>query len=104
MTALSEHACASEQFKGVKFMAVNPTERATPRGLRAPGRRLWRSVNEKFSLSEAEMVALEAACRLVDEIRRMEAELKDAPLLMAGSKGQTIPHPLLRRFGAIGWR
>lgn len=72
-----------------------PAERPrAPAGLGAPGRTLWRAVTDGYTLREDERQALVAACRTLDELARLEAALKDAPVVVAGSKGQERPNPL----------
>src|SRR5688572_8560083 len=66
-----------------------------PSGLDTRGGALWRSVVSEYLLREDELQALAAACRLADEIGRMEVELRDQPVVVPGSKGQNRPNPLL---------
>lgn len=68
---------------------------ATPKGLDAPGRTLWRRISRGFALREDEIAVLEEACRTVDTIARLDAELVGAPLTVPGSAGQLREHPLL---------
>lgn len=68
--------------------------RPAPKGLGAGGRALWRKVTTGYELREDEAVSLAAACRLVDELDRLEEELAAAPVMVKGSMGQDKPHPL----------
>jgi hypothetical protein len=63
-------------------------------GLGAGGRRLWRDVTDAYTLREDERQALAAAARTLDELARLEAALKDAPVVVRGSAGQERPNPL----------
>lgn len=74
-------------------MANNVPARA-PSGLRARGRRLWRMVTADFDLSLSERELLTEACRCLDNCERLEAALRTEPLTVAGSRGQTVAHPL----------
>jgi hypothetical protein len=40
-----------------------------------------------------ELAVLVTACRTADTITRLEDELGDGPLMVAGSKGQEVVHP-----------
>jgi hypothetical protein len=67
-----------------------------PTGLRAPGRRLWLSVAERYVLTAAELEMLGQACRTCDELDRLERAVRGlAELTVQGSMGQPKPHPLL---------
>ena len=67
-----------------------------PSGLRAPGRRLRRSVVGKYVLTAAEVEMLGQACRTADELDRLERAVRALPeLTTTGSTGQLKPHPLL---------
>ena len=56
---------------------------------------LWRSVNAAYELDPAEKQLLGEACATLAELERVEQELSEAPLIVAGSTGQPVPHPLL---------
>lgn len=59
------------------------------------GAALWREITEAYELRPDELVLLEAACREVDLVDRLDTELAGADLLVAGSLGQDRVHPLL---------
>lgn len=74
-----------------------------PRGLGAGSRKVWRSITDQFDLNPAELRVLEDACHEVDLIDQMEAALAaavdedgEASLVVAGSMGQEVAHPLLQ--------
>ena len=67
-----------------------------PSGLRAPARRLWAAVVDKYVLTPAELAMLVEACRTSDELDRLEREVRALPeLTTTGSAGQVKAHPLL---------
>lgn len=77
---------------------MTDTEGSKPRpptGLGARARRFWREMVADLDFAPHELVILEAAAREVDVIERLENALKDAPLVVPGSKGQDVAHPLL---------
>jgi hypothetical protein len=72
-----------------------------PSGLGAAGRRFWRSVTAEYLLSLAEIGILARACRVLDRMARMDAEIAAAAsLTVLGSTGQPSPHPLLSSLDA----
>lgn len=71
-----------------------PERRPMPSGLGAVGKRLWKRVVSLYALAEHEAEALAAACRMADDIARLEEALKDAPVVTSGSRGQSIVNPL----------
>jgi hypothetical protein len=66
-----------------------------PTGLSTRARKLWADTCEVYDLDEHEFPILEAACRELDLIARLEKELKGAPLMVRGSQGQDVANPLL---------
>jgi hypothetical protein len=60
------------------------------------GDRLKESVLTEFELNAGELVLLDRAAALTDELVRIEAELVSRPLVVSGSRGQDSAHPLLR--------
>ena len=63
-------------------------------GLGQSGRALWRSVVDAFELRSDELVILESAARLRDEIIILEEALAEAPVTVIGSQGQERVNPL----------
>lgn len=74
--------------------AADPEIPRTPAGLRRRGRTLWRAVQLRFELAEAESALLLEACRTVDDIETLAAEVGKAPAVTLGSRGQEVVHPL----------
>jgi hypothetical protein len=67
-----------------------------PSGLKAPGRKLWLSVIDKYVLTAAEVEMLGQACRTADELDRLERAVRRlSELTVRGSTGQPKAHPLL---------
>jgi hypothetical protein len=65
-----------------------------PAGLQPAGLELWSDITGEYSLRRDELRVLQDACRTVDLIERMEAEIAASPLVVSGSREQDIAHPL----------
>jgi hypothetical protein len=77
------------------------SELKPPLGLRAPGKRLWLAVVEKYVLTPTELETLRQACGTADEVNRLEKALKALEnLTVEGSTGQEKGHPLLAELRA----
>ncbi len=63
-----------------------------PRDLQGPGRALWRSILEDFTLSKPEMALLREACRTSDELEVLRAAVLAAEVVTEGSTGQPVIH------------
>jgi hypothetical protein len=59
------------------------------------GQRLWDDVAGAWELSEHERAILTQACRGVDRLDAMAAELAAAPQVVKNSRGDLTAHPLL---------
>lgn len=68
---------------------------AAPKGLGKSGAAFWRDVLGKYDLRVDELRVLEDACRERDLIARMEDALTDADLMVSGSMGQQVLHPMV---------
>jgi phage terminase small subunit len=66
-----------------------------PGQLGAAGRAFWRSIVAAYELSPAEVAMLAQACRVIDLLERIDAQLVAEDLTVAGSRGQERAHPLL---------
>lgn len=79
-----------------------------PTGLGKRAAAFWRDTTSVYELSAHELLLLEGACRELDIIDRLEESLDGARLVVRGSMGQDVAHPLLAEvrqhraaFGAI---
>ena len=66
-----------------------------PPGLGPRGRALWKSLAGAWRLDPDEVELATQACQLVDEIARLQVGLWQAGPLVAGSRNQQRPNPLL---------
>jgi len=62
----------------------------------SPGNRLRESILADFELNAGELVLLDRAAAITDELERIEQELVERPLVVSGSRGQDAADPLLR--------
>jgi len=67
-----------------------------PSGLRALGRAFWDEIVAEFVPSPRELQILRTAARCVDEIDRLERELRRQPLMVEGYAGQPAQIPCTR--------
>lgn len=70
--------------------------KTAPKGLGVKARKFWRETVGAYELSPSEALLLEGACREIDIIERLQDELEEASLVVAGSMGQDTAHPLLQ--------
>jgi len=67
-----------------------------PQSLDQAGRSLWRSVIGAYVLAPHEAELLRQACRVADNLARIDAVLMDEELVVSGHAGQPRAHPLLQ--------
>lgn len=76
-----------------------PTELRKPRspaGLGPSGRRFWREIVREYALDAGEERELEAACREIDEVDRLQAVFDGLETLeVPGYRGQVRIHPVV---------
>ncbi|MGW4325440.1 hypothetical protein ACWEKR_06065 [Nocardia sp. NPDC004573] len=73
-------------------MASKP---AAPKGLRPGGRKLWSDIVGQWDLRPDELRVLREAAREVDLIDKLEAVLNKGSLMIPGSMGQMVVHPMV---------
>jgi hypothetical protein len=66
----------------------------TPAGLKAGGRKLWRSVTDEYELGEHELSILLEASRTVDALEALEAIVRDEGVTNVSPQGVRA-HPAL---------
>jgi hypothetical protein len=69
-------------------------EHKTPSGLKAGGRKLWRSVTDDFELGEHELSILLEAARTVDALEALEKIVRDEGVTNVSPQGVRA-HPAL---------
>lgn len=69
-------------------------EHKTPSGLKAGGRKLWRSVTDEFELGEHELTILLEAARTVDALEALEKIVRDEGVTNVSPQGVRA-HPAL---------
>ncbi|MGY1945327.1 hypothetical protein [Nocardia asiatica] len=73
-------------------MASKP---AAPKGLAPGGRKLWTDIVAQWDLRPDELRVLREAAREVDLIDKLEAVLNKGSLMIPGSMGQMVVHPMV---------
>lgn len=68
---------------------------AAPNGLKASGRRLWRSVLADFDLDGHELLLLLQACRCADRLDLLADEADAHPITVVNAKGDQVAHPAI---------
>ncbi|OFT77002.1 hypothetical protein HMPREF3104_03600 [Corynebacterium sp. HMSC30G07] len=73
-----------------------------PENLGPAGLRLWDSMVGEFDFQgePGKVAILERACRVADQIEKLEEASATAPLTAKGSTGQLIIHPLIQEIRA----
>jgi hypothetical protein len=57
---------------------------------------LWRAITGAYELAPHETELLRQACRVTDNLARIDAALADSEVVVAGYNGQPRSHPLLQ--------
>lgn len=68
---------------------------SAPTDLGTRGRRVWRETLAKWDLTKPELELLAEVCRRLDRIDAYRTVIDAEGLMVAGSMGQWVPHPLL---------
>lgn len=63
---------------------------ARPRGLRAPGKRLWNAVTGDYELDAPELALLEEACKVRDFIADLRAKVAADGSVISSSQGPRV--------------
>jgi len=66
-----------------------------PAGLKAAGKRLWRSVLEGWDVEPWEEMLLLQACRCADRLDELAAIASTATAVVTNAKGDPAPHPAI---------
>ena len=70
-------------------------KRKAPNGLSTSAQKVWRETLAVYELDEHEYPTLEAACRELTLIEKIDKELDGSKLIVRGSMGQDVANPLL---------
>ncbi len=76
-------------------MTKTPTEHPAVADLGPRGRRFWTETSAQYEFDAAEAELLVEACRLLDLIERLHAEVDREGTTTLGSSGQPVRHPSL---------
>ena len=70
----------------------------TPNGLRTAGAKLWKEMNDEFDFSyePGKVAILERACKVADQIDKLEQATAEEPMTTRGSMGQLVIHPFIQ--------
>lgn len=66
-----------------------------PKGLEPGGRKLWNDVLAKYALRPDDLRVLKDACFEADLIDKLAAAMRTADLIIPGSMGQDVVHPIV---------
>jgi hypothetical protein len=66
-----------------------------PESLDQAGRSLWATITAAYELNPAEAELLRQACRVTDQLARIDAALMDSDVMVEGYNGQPRANPLL---------
>lgn len=72
------------------------TPPVAPDGLGERGLKLWTDTVAELEMDPDELLLLEEACRLADELDEMGVLLANSSMLSTGSRGQQVANPLIR--------
>ncbi len=69
-----------------------------PAGLQDAGAKLWESMTDEFDFTfePGKVAILERACRVADQIAKLEAAAEAEPMTARGSMGQLVIHPFIQ--------
>lgn len=73
------------------------TSTAAPRDLGSAGRRLWKSIQDEYDISDsASLAVLRSMCQTVDRLAECRQVIAKDGLTILTVSGQMRPHPLLQ--------
>jgi hypothetical protein len=77
------------------FAAVAPKAAAMPRNMGSAGKKLWKSIADRYVLDQHEVLLLLQACRCADTLDAIAAELATAELTVRNRFEELVTHPLV---------